>query len=68
VTALTVLAVVGALAWWQVSLRIHPNRTCGRCGGKGEVFGSFFGTVRGPCSRCRGTGKVPRRGGRSPLS
>lgn len=66
-TGVVVLLCIVGVAWWRASLHRHPNRTCSACGGKGEIFGRFLGVVRGPCTRCRGTGKVPRRGGRSPL-
>jgi DnaJ-class molecular chaperone len=59
-----VLLVIGWIASYLVSLKIHPLRRCPRCEGSGEHGGSVWSGSLGSCSRCKGSGRLPRLGTR----
>ncbi len=57
--AIALILVVGYL----ISLKIHPETYCRRCGGSGRNRGSTK-QRSGRCKRCGGTGRKPRLGNR----
>lgn len=56
------LAGAGLVVAYLISLWLHPNCMCRRCGGRGKVSGAFFTWGQRGCPRCHTTGMVPRLG------
>lgn len=56
------LVLVLFLGVYRISLWLHPNARCRRCGGTGQVGGAFFTWSRAWCPKCGGSGMVPRLG------
>jgi DnaJ-class molecular chaperone len=61
VTALIVIIIVVAFAWWVSPARRHPVRRCPSCHGSKKNAGSNDERW-GLCRRCKGTGEVRRFG------
>ena len=50
-----ILVILIVLAVWALSLLVRPTKACGSCARRRR---------RGPCGRCKGTGRVLRVGAR----
>ncbi|MGW7680377.1 hypothetical protein ACWGID_06530 [Kribbella sp. NPDC054772] len=63
-TGMLLVVLMAALAFYVVSLSLHPNAKCNRCKGAGRHHGSLFSYAQRPCSSCKGRGVHPRLGRR----
>jgi hypothetical protein len=62
-TTMVLLIVIAAVVGGYIlSLRLHPNTKCPRCGGKGIHRGVVFSYATRACSKCGGRGIRPRLG------
>ncbi|GAA1591019.1 hypothetical protein GCM10009804_53960 [Kribbella hippodromi] len=61
-TGLLLLLAMATIAFYVVSLTLHPNAKCNRCKGAGRHHGSMFSYAQRPCNSCKGRGVHPRLG------
>ena len=61
---LVVLALLGLLAAWAVSLLLHPYTACGSCGGTPRSYGAVATRSFRLCGACGGSGRRLRVGAR----
>lgn len=59
---IVVVAVLGAIAAYLTSLRLHPWRSCRSCKGGGKSRDTVWKTAFGTCKACGGRGRHPRLG------
>jgi DnaJ-class molecular chaperone len=57
-----IVVIVLFVAFYLISLRVHPFRGCPACRGTGRNQGSFFTSSHRRCRRCGGSGRQNRQG------
>ncbi len=63
---LLLLAVIGYVLAYRISIRLHPYRPCRSCGESSKHRGTVFRRSFRPCGRCNGTGRELRPGAKKP--
>jgi hypothetical protein len=63
-SGLVMIAGLGMLVAWAVSLLLHPYTGCGSCKGTPRSYGSFATRSFRLCPGCGGTGRRLRVGAR----
>jgi hypothetical protein len=63
-SSVVVIAGLGVLVAWAVSLLLHPYTECGSCKGTPRSYGSIATRSFRLCPACSGTGRQLRVGAR----